>query len=48
MTFGALILYKNTLGAKKVQGQLEAAVKQQLYMRPKSLISAKAKKIKIQ
>ena len=38
-----LKLNKNTLGVKKVQGQKEAALP--TYVRPKSVISAEAKKL---
>ena len=38
------MLNKNTLGIKKVRGQSEAAL-HRLYVQPRSLISAEAKKL---
>ena len=41
------MLNKNTLGVKKVRGQLEAALQIRRYVRPKTLISVEAKKLLI-
>ena len=45
LTKSSDMLNKNTLGVEKVRGQSEATMV--IYKRPKTLISSKAKKLKI-